>query len=205
MLPLSRFADPSRFMMPAWQEYPNVTCRRGEDTRLTGFSVASNDIGLLHSEEMTDLGGPLSLAHEADGTLRLTNRTSHGLAASQVIRRTLAGRVETARPGRLDPGAAVVLDFGSSPANDVTPPAGEPSLRALVRRAADADDLRPGEVRLVATIDGGLPGLRVEPGAPESRRAALVVACLEDGPADAPRPDTNSPFSVRPDAKDAGR
>ena len=64
------------------------------------------------------------------------------------------------------------------------------SLRRLVDVANNVKLLEPGDVRLVGTLDEGLPGVQVAPAAAQSRRATLVVANLRFGERQA-EPDEN--------------
>ena len=94
-----------------WQSYAELVCRRGDDTQLTGFRVASNDDDFVHSEEMADFGGTVTLHHDSDGGLRVTNATKHPLDDCQAIRGGESGGRDLARIGRLEPGATEVLKF----------------------------------------------------------------------------------------------
>ncbi len=88
-----------------------LLCRRGDDTQLTGFSVASNASDYIHSENMADFGGTVTLHEDSDRVLRVTNGTPHPLADCQALRRTRDGKKELAQVGALEPGATERLDF----------------------------------------------------------------------------------------------
>lgn len=60
---------------------------------------------------------------------------------------------------------------------------------------------RPGDVRLIAWTEAAVPGLAVEPAAPQVRRIALVVADLEHGPLPSPDSDTNTRRSLEVPAR----
>ena len=72
VLPFPTVDDPNRFSLSFGQQVRKLTCRRGEQLTLSGLPVGSNSTGLVHSEEMLDLGGGLSLL-DAGGTCRLVN------------------------------------------------------------------------------------------------------------------------------------
>ena len=67
-----------------WQTGGELVCRRGDDTQLSGFSVGSNMVDFVHSEEMADFGGTLTLHHAGDG-YRLTNGTPHPLEDCRAV------------------------------------------------------------------------------------------------------------------------
>ena len=50
--------------MSLGQQIRKLTYRRGEQAVLLGFPVGSNSTGLVHSEEMFDAGGGISLARK---------------------------------------------------------------------------------------------------------------------------------------------
>ena len=98
----SRGTTSSRMSM--WQTRGELVCRRGDDTQLTGFSVGSNVADFMHSEEMADFGGTVTLHHDSDGVLRVTNGTKHPLDDCRAVR--------GGKPGGIDAGGSA----GSSPA-----------------------------------------------------------------------------------------
>ncbi len=86
-----------------------VVCRRGDDTRLTGLHVASNSKDYVHSEEMADFGGGVSLHRDSDGALRIANGTKHPLENCRVIQIADGGGALQFTLQRLDPGATTRL------------------------------------------------------------------------------------------------
>jgi hypothetical protein len=129
-----------------------------------------------------------------------------------VLHRTETGGIETAWVGELGPHANVELALRAHAAGvkapwwtdqremDVetkeTQVAGEFNLRKLIDLAEDPGDLRPGEFRLIGWTDQEMPGLVIEPAAPQSQHAAVVVAHLRyvnDGDT---RPDVNTKEQV---------
>ena len=93
VLPFPTVADPELFRMSLGQQYRNLIYRRGEQAVLAGFPVGSNSTGLVHSEEMLDAGGAISLAPSAEGTEQLVNQSALNLHGVGLLRRTLRGRV----------------------------------------------------------------------------------------------------------------
>ena len=89
-----------------------VHYRSNEKVGMSGFHVISNSTGVLHSEQMVDLGGSIALTHDAGGRIEVTNGTSMPLAAAFVVRRRVgetddSKRFQIASLGSLEPGANV--------------------------------------------------------------------------------------------------
>ena len=104
ILPFPRAHSPEQFEMPVlWQTRGELVCRRGDDTQLSGFSVGSNVIDFVHSEEMADFGGTVALHHDSDGALRVTNGTTHPLDDCRAVRGGKSGSVELARSAGSSP------------------------------------------------------------------------------------------------------
>jgi hypothetical protein len=197
-----------------------VVCRRGDDTRLTGFRVASNSKDYIHSEEMADFGGVVSLHHDSDGGLRVTNGTKHPLEDCRVIQvEDQGGETQLYTVGRLDPGATTRLKDAKSfernkPATAVNEiirilndpnakrpePTGELSAEDVAKVALGLENMRPGELCLVSRIADEVPGLTITPEARQFRQAALLVAHLDPGKLPHPEPDNDRrpKFPVNP-------
>jgi hypothetical protein len=181
-----------------------LVCRRGDDTRLTGFRIGSHVVDCAHSEEMADFGGTVTLHKGSDGAVRMTNGTKHPLENCEVIRCDTPGSAETAAIDRLDPGATARLSFSEFNRQPEVFAAflrrdAEPTLTDEgVRLAAlHIQEMRPGEVCLVARIADDVPGLMVIPAAQQSRQAAILVAHLDPGKLPEPAADVRSRSNVR--------
>ncbi len=186
---------------------------------LMGFRILSNSTGMAHSEQMLDVGGSFSLRHTDTGELELLNGTDLTLRGAGVIRKA---RVEIG-PGEMEeqweecwlgdfqPAASRVLKFrryapdaenspwderSEQPQTAETPPSGSLNLRRIVRLAENAEDMQPGDVRMVAWTNQPLPGMEIRPEAPQARQVALVVAHLDYGALADPLPDANSRADV---------
>jgi hypothetical protein len=68
-------------------------------------------------------------------------------------------------------------------------------VRRLYLQAAN--DIPHGELRLLAWVDGGVPGLKVQPRA-RTRQITFLVAHLRPPPLPTPRPDACEIPDVRP-------
>ncbi len=71
--------------------------RRERELGLSGFQVASNKTGILHSEQYCDLGGSFYLEQEG----KLVNNTTWLLQDAGILRRAEDGRLEAAWIGEL--------------------------------------------------------------------------------------------------------
>lgn len=189
VLPFPRVSDPKAYKPGVWDSRHEVVCRRGDDTQLMGFNVSSNTKDYMHSEEMADIGGTLTLRRDSDGILRVTNGTKHPLENCRVVRGEKSG-TRLASIDRLDPGATATLTFkkserGQSAETEASrkssEPSGELSAEGVAQVALARQELLPNEVCLVARVADDIPGLTVLPAAQQTRQAALLVAHLDAG------------------------
>jgi hypothetical protein len=219
VLPFPTVPRPELFRMSLGQSLRRLTYRRGEQASLLGFPVGSNSTGLIHSEEMLDLDGGISLVEGRDGIRNLVNQTGLNLYGAGLIRKTASGELQTAWLGTVPPGprqkdnrrigTSVPIEWKSlgdaknttqfwsqhrdeSPVTSASPPPGTLNLRRLLDLGQNLEDLAPGDVRLIAWSDDELPGLSIEPAAPQARRAAIVVAHVAYGFGKTPKPDVNT-------------
>jgi hypothetical protein len=157
---------------------------------LEGLEISSNTTGMVHSEEMVDLGGGLRWESLGGARYKVTNNSRLALAGAGVMSGAKQGWV-----GDLDPGAAKTVELGpwpkdegrlwakeldASPITARKPPVDGLHLRNLMVLAQQ--EVSDDEFRLVAWTDEELPGLTVFPTASQSRQLALVVAHLSFGP-----------------------
>ena len=195
---------PGDFQPP---ECRNILYRYGDEADLSDVFVKSNNTGMMHSEQMVDLGGGLSLATTAGGRLEVTNRTKLPLHDAEVVKHDASGNRQIAWLGTLEPGAKAAVRFDRpAPAREKSVPpgtvagrqtsgdrtaAGPLRLHELVQLSESAVEPGRADLRLLARIDRQIPGLTIKPAAPQSRQVALLVAHLDYGPGDDPRPDVN--------------
>lgn len=201
------FADPKFERLRGQGNTTVVYQRDGVDTRLTGFAVDSNSTAMVHSEQMFDLGGSISLVENA-GRTEIFNRTKFPLLMAGAIRRTNEGVVQVAWLGDLAAGIGAAAHWTQAPSAppllsqwnltrqldaDGNQTDKRVHLGHLLRLAQNPAEIKPGEVRLIATMNQSLPGLVVEPEAAQNdRSAALVVANLKIARPAAPQPDANT-------------
>jgi hypothetical protein len=199
------FAVDATYAQPIGTVPDDVEYNRAAEVTLSGFRVLSNRTGLLHSEQVVDLAGGISLASDADAVrARVLNATDLELQQAVLLRRNSQNDVEFAWVGAMGAGSA---------ADGVFEPTSGERLRALwlngsqqdadegmalnldrlVTVALNAEEMADGDVRLVAVAgDADLPGMAISPSAPQKRSAALVLANIHYGPTARPHPDKNS-------------
>ncbi len=135
-----------------------------KDVRMRGFHVTSNATGLVHSEQMVDLGGAIALEPAPDGGDQVSNKTAFALHGAGVIRRDRSGQLESAWIGTLESGDTAPLRFtpppegnpgerlwdserGRSPLTAGGSRKGELDLRRLLDLAEDHNGIRPPDPR----------------------------------------------------------
>lgn len=189
------------------QSVATVTLRTAGNRQLDAFPVSSNSTGMIHTEQMIDLGGPLRWIVDQDGRAKIENQTKLKLSGAVVLRTTRhnARHVcdEAAWLGDLLPGSVTEADFDGfdraqlrrfrdqATISSSDPGQGGLSLRRLLDCAQDLSTLKEGEARLVAWRDGSPPGQQVAPEAAQARSAAIVMATLHYAAPPAPRGDEN--------------
>jgi len=213
ILPFPTTGDPATTGLKLGESPQRVAYRYGSEVRLEDLRVRSSSAQMTHCEQMLDLGGGIQWLEPSSGVHRVVNRTSYQLRDAGVVRKTADGRLMTAWVGTIDAEGSVDLAGRWEPAaadekaaslwpdrrNRVpqTGPgqdAGTLTLRPLLRLAEQTAQMQPGDVRLIAWTDEPLPGMKVRPSAPQKRRLALVVAHLEYGFGEQPRPDKNTRY-----------
>jgi hypothetical protein len=212
VLPFPSVSDAKFFAMAPGQQPRNLRYTRSDQANLEGLPVPSNSTALMHSEEMFDLGGKLALVQNTSGGLEIANKTRLSLQGAGLIKKLESGNLQVAWLGKLEPGAVRTLAWvnrsstqsggrlwpderDQSPLTAAKDPAalkGELNLRQLLDLAEKLQNMRPGEIKLLAWMDTALPGLNIRPTAPQSRHAALVLAHLNYVLDDPPRPDANT-------------
>ena len=199
------FASNKDFRMVPGQSYETVKYHRAKGTRLSAFRVDSNSTGMVHSEQLIDLDGPIELKDGDRRRTSVSNETEIKLRDVGIIRLTDRGRLQVAWVGDLAPKTARRLVFGQvsegpssleewehSPVTATTPQVGEVSLRRVLDIAQSHGHLRPGDTRLIAWTDHDLPGMSITPSSSQSTLRTLVVAHLRHGAWQNAEPDENA-------------
>ncbi len=217
VLPFPSVKDKKLFAMAPGQQLRNLRYTRSDQANLEGLPVPSNSTALMHSEEMFDLGGKLALVQNISGGLEILNKTRLSLQGVGLIKKLESGNLQVAWVGKLEPGAIRTVvwvnrsstqsggrlwpdERDQSPLTATKDPValkGELNLRQLLDLAEKLENMHPGEIKLLAWMDAALPGLNIRPAAPQSRHAALVLAHLDYGKDEEPRPDANTVESIK--------
>jgi hypothetical protein len=213
-LPFPTVKEPRDFALVAGQERRSLRYVQGEQAELQGVPVSSNSTSLMHSEEVFDLGGKLSLTQNPLGGLQLDNQTKIKLQGVGLIKKEPSGNLQTAWFRILEPGKARAVDWvrrsgttaggrlwaefrEDAPLTSTNTKFGDLNIRKLLDFAENCDNLRTGEVKMVAWTEDDLPGLTISPTSAQSRRATLVLAHLAYAPEPPPQPDENDPDHPR--------
>ena len=168
---------------------------------MSGFGLRSNTTAFMHSEVMADFGGTLALHRDSDGSLRVTNGTEHPLENCQILRIDDSGGGEIAAIAGLTPGETHALEFKSfhrDPAllapyrTEPQHSSGNLNVAGVEAAALNVQDMRPGEVCLVAHVTDDVPGLTIAPAVPQSRQETLLVAHLDAGRLPEPKADVST-------------
>jgi len=122
------FDDESALAMPFPEEVPyvrraherptTVHFRRDEQVSLSGFQVQSNDTGLVHSEQMHNVGGAVDLVGDADKGWMVRNGAELNLKDVGVLGKSENGQLQLAWIGSLEAGQSVPLDLQPAPASE---------------------------------------------------------------------------------------
>jgi len=194
MLPFSSVDRARDFSMEFGERPRRLLHSREQNARLEGFLVRSNTIGMMHSEQMIDFGGDVSLIENPDGGLQVANNTLFDLKDAAIIGPRESGRSRIARLGTIEPGASarVIWEWKSSTTPLPRSSSSMLDLHTLIDLAAKPDYIEPGEARLIAVIDEEIPGMVIRQAAPQVRQAAMVVAHLKFGHGKDPQADDNT-------------
>lgn len=124
-LPLPETTDPVAFRPPLGAGTKPLRHVLSDEARLEGFSVASNSVGMVHSEEMIELSGAMSLAENRAGGFEVVNGTELELSDAWLIHHSVQGDVRRAWIGSLGAGrSAPVLWSRRAPSAPPAEPAG---------------------------------------------------------------------------------
>ena len=184
--------------MFAGQHRSVLRLRRGSETDLTGFSVASNSLGILHTESMFTCEGGLQL-NDIGSAWRIENHTGLHLRDVGIIAPKRFGWIDELAGN--DTVTVSCQPYDRKPSNvfplmkyrltakktDENLADGLDVLKLI--HLAESEGIQAEELRLVAVLDEALPGLSVTPRSDQDRRAMLVVAHLKFKPLDDPTLD----------------
>ncbi len=212
------FSTGSDFRMLRGQGYQSIGFQRYDNVRLVGMPISSNSTGMVRSEQMFVLKGPIRAGQSAAlGSRQIENRSQFELHSACIVRRPTRGeasrtgnprRIEGRWVGQLLPGQSAPMSLSTL---DTKKPLFAENraeqqrlerierlnLEPMFRLALDPQHIEEGEMRFVARIDEVLPGQSITPAASQVRGATLVVAHLEYAPLPPPRADANSKQDIK--------
>lgn len=214
--PFPKVDSPEKLRMLPGQSLTRLKYVYGSEVSLAGFTIPSNTTDLIHCEQMVDLDGPIALMRTSQGQPRIANHTALTVYGAGVVRKTEQDKVEVAWLGTLKAGQSAAVEFTSRPDSPSDEPLWqdqrrpmltggdgalpkEVNLERLLTLAEGAASLAPGQMRLVGWSTEAIPGLEIQPAARQAKHAILVVANLEHGDWQNPRPDTNTRADVSGD------
>ncbi len=175
---------------PIWEQRTDSTpvfrTAFAEGPALSGLAVGSNKTQLLHAEQVIDVGGAITL--DAQG--KLINQTSYELFDAFVIEKADEDNVRVAVVGACTPGSIHPLRFRDVSTLAITDELPMQTVR-MIRRLAAPAAMPNGSSRLVARIDGSLPGMAISPEANQFAAQTIVLAHLKHAPLPIPQIDLN--------------
>lgn len=165
--------------------------RRDPEATLAGLPIISNTTGLLHSEQIVDVGGAVRLVATASGW-RVVNETTLDLRGVGVARRDAGKQAEVAWVGELPPEESAPLRFSRLPSGAVRlfdawddadetssePGEGELSLWPVLELAQQPSRMLPGQVKLFGWVETPPGQLTISPQASQELSRGLVIAHL---------------------------
>jgi hypothetical protein len=209
------FEDPTALAQPLPEGVQNyrpftaksqVRLHRDTNLSLSGFQVESNSQGMVHVEQMLNLGGKMELLGDDSTGWKLKNGTSLELQDAIILRRTEQG-YSTFIIDKLAAGKAKNITFSEAEStidlakltrtsNMLKPVTkeqifGELRLGRFTKLATENLLLQVGEVRLIAWSAGELPGVTYRPDSAQVNAAAFILAHLRRTGFPQPQRDAN--------------
>ncbi len=181
----------------------NVSLRFSDTVEMTGLSVSSNSTGMIHTEQMLNVGGTIDYSPDKD---EVSNQTSFDLKGVVLVRRTSHDVVEAARVGDLQAKASLaapdfrrldtkLVEFESWEADPTTSRVEQEdglNVRRVIDLATDPARLGIGEMVLVGWTEKLVPGIAVKPKASQVVARTVIVAQLNHADRPEPQRDANS-------------
>ncbi|MBX7167358.1 MAG: hypothetical protein K1X74_13590 [Pirellulales bacterium] len=192
----AQFADRSAVVLPfsarsaaspSRGAHSSAWIRRSPEAELEGFYVASNSLGLLHSEQFWDAGGALHLEESADGW-QVNNATQLDLDAAALVVGTQvcwigelpAGSKLAVPQSRAGSATQAIEQFDGWLATHSPVMASGRALSDLLRQLAVSP--LGTTARLIGLARAVPEGMTIEPRAEQEERLSVVVAHLRYAP-----------------------
>ena len=197
--------DESSLLLPLATEQraePNVQLQFGDTVEMKGFNILSSSTGMVHSEQMLNVGGSIRLDA---ATQQVHNQTNLDLQGVVIVRRTSPTHVEWVGLGTLGAQEKRTLEFErltkpqidfsgweASTTASRTPAEEGLNVRDLLDLATTPERLGIDETVLVGWSEEVLPGISVSPQASQVVARSIVVAQLQHSQQPQPKRDANS-------------
>ena len=154
---------------------------------LSGMVVGSNQVSMVHAEQMLSLGGSLSM--DANGNL--VNGTDYELFDAIIVRSGLSGALEVANVGPCPSKSNTVLRFRPTTNDQDIKESMSEEATDLEKMLVTTRVVPLGSTRLVARLGEPVPGMNVTPTATQVTSKTVVLAHLEYAPWPVAVPDVN--------------
>ena len=159
---------------------------------LAGVTVASGRIQHVHAEQMVDAGGTIDLKGDV-----LSNTTDLEIFDALVVEKNVSGEARVAIVGSMPPGSTAKLRFRQQ--DKVNTAIDLPmQTNVLMNRLASPSSMARRSTRLVARIDGSLPGMTITPNSNQSAAQSVLLAHLQPAPLPKSGKDVNLIIDIRP-------
>jgi hypothetical protein len=195
------------FQLLSGQGLTAVNFERYNNVRLAGLPISSNTTGMVHSEQMMQLAGPVRFGSATATKMdQIENHSKLELHSACIVRLN-DGDVTGCWIGDFLPGQSIPVYmrrglkeqfFVDDRAAETRKGRGDRlNLEPMFRLALDPKSFEKGETRLVARVDEVLPDETITPTASQVRGATLVVAHLGYAPLPKPVKDSNTRQEIK--------
>ena len=152
-----------------------------EGPTLASVAIGSNQVRLIHAEQIVDIGGGFSLKGTASDDQLLVNDSTIDLQDVYLVHKDRDGETQVAVLGGCAGGSTTKPRFRS--ADSISVPSDLPMQTAsLIDRFASPTTMSPGTVRLVGRYDGSLSGFSIEPTTNQQNAQTIVLVNLQHSP-----------------------
>jgi hypothetical protein len=166
-----------------------ATFRQEDKIRLTGLDVGSNSIGMLHSEEIHDLGGDIHL-ESSGSTKMIVNHSTLTLQDAVVISPEGIASIGELKAGESKPLVLRRSDELPKKISSAFSDGERVDLGPFIELAMATSE--EGEWRLIGWSNEKIPGMSIEPRASQSKSISMVVCHLSFEPLPDPVRESSS-------------
>ncbi|TWT54695.1 hypothetical protein Pla22_23460 [Rubripirellula amarantea] len=156
-----------------------------EGPSLSGMAVGSNQVRLLRTEQMIDVGGGVFVKDD-----KFVNDSSLDLLDVFVVEKDVTGDVRVAVVGGCSPSQAKTLRFRDTDSLNVDSELPMQTSK-IIRQFASEETMTMGTMRMVGRASERLGGIEISPGANQQSSQTIVVAHLKHANGFEQEPDEN--------------